>query len=42
MKKYFFAISLFTTVNAFSQDIKISKGIKQAMDRIDTNTIRNS
>ena len=41
MKRYFLAISLFTTVNAFSQDVKISKGIKQAMDRIDTNTIRS-
>lgn len=41
MKKYFLAIGLFTTVNAFSQDIKISKEIKQAMDRIDTNTIRS-
>ena len=41
MKRYFLAISLFTTVNAFSQDVKISKGIKQAMDRIDTNIIRS-
>ncbi len=41
MKRYFLAISLFTTVNAFAQDVKISKGIKQAMDRIDTNIIRS-
>ena len=41
MKSYFIAIGLFATVNAFTQDIKISKGIKQAMDRIDTNTIRS-
>jgi hypothetical protein len=41
MKRYLIAISLFTTVNAFSQDVIISKGIKQAMDRIDTNTIRS-
>ena len=40
MKRYLLAISLFTTVNAFSQDVKISKGIKQAMGRIDTNSIR--
>jgi len=39
MKRYFLAISLIATVNAFAQDIKISKGIKQAMDRIDTSTI---
>ena len=40
MKRYFIAIGLFTTVNAFAQDIKISKGIKLAMDRVDTNAIR--
>jgi Peptidase family M28/PA domain len=41
MKNYLLAICLFTAVKAFSQDIKISKGIKQAMDLIDTNTIRS-
>ena len=41
MKKYILALCFFTTVNAFAQDIKISKEIKKAMDRIDTNTIRS-
>ncbi len=41
MKKYILALCFFTTATSFAQDIKISKGIKQAMDRIDTNTIRS-
>ncbi|MFZ1306053.1 MAG: M28 family peptidase [Ferruginibacter sp.] len=41
MKRYMLTISLFTTVHAFAQDVQISKGIKQAMDRIDTNIIRS-
>lgn len=41
MKKYFPAVLLFITVQAFTQDLKISKEIKQAMDRVDTNTIRS-
>ena len=40
MKRYFIAIGLFSTVHALAQDIKISKRIKLAMDRVDTNTIR--
>ena len=34
-------ICSFTALNSFSQELKISKGIKQAMDKIDTNTIRS-
>ncbi len=41
MKKYILALCFFTTATSFAQDIKISKGIKQAMDRIDTNMIRS-
>ncbi len=41
MKKYLIVISLLGTLHAFAQEVKISKGIKQAMDRIDTNTIRS-
>jgi Peptidase family M28/PA domain len=41
MKKYLFAICLLTTIHAFAQEVKISKEIKQAMGRIDTNTIRS-
>ena len=41
MKKYLFTICLLTTIHAFAQDVKISKAIKQAMGRIDTNTIRS-
>lgn len=41
MKKYLFLLCSLTALNSFAQDIKISKGIKQAMDRIDTNTIRS-
>ena len=41
MKKYLFTICLLTTTHAFAQDVKISKAIKQAMGRIDTNTIRS-
>ena len=41
MKKYLFFLLGFATLHSFAQDIKISKGIKKAMDRIDTNTIRS-
>jgi len=41
MKKYLLIICSLTALHSFSQDIKISKNIKQAMDRIDTNTIRS-
>jgi hypothetical protein len=41
MKKFLLTVCSFTALNLFAQDIKISKGIKQAMDRIDTNTIRS-
>jgi hypothetical protein len=41
MKRYFLAIFLLTSVNVFAQDIKIFKSIKQAMNRIDTNSIRS-
>lgn len=41
MKRYFLAIALCTTVNAFSQDVKIPKGIKRSMEQVDTNTIRS-
>ena len=41
MKKYFLLLSSCFAINSFAQDVKISKTIKQAMDRIDTNTIRS-
>jgi hypothetical protein len=41
MKKYLFILSLLVAANCFAQEVTISKGIKQAMDRIDTNTIRS-
>ena len=43
MKKYFLAICSFTTLCLSAQDIKVpvSKDIKEAMNRIDTNTIRS-
>lgn len=41
MKKYFSILCFFITVTAVAQTTKISKSIKQAMDRIDTNTIRS-
>lgn len=41
MKKLLLIICSFTAFNLFAQEVKISKGIKQAMDRIDTNTIRS-
>jgi hypothetical protein len=40
MKKYLLVICLFTTGHAFSQEPKISAGIKKSLDLIDTNTIR--
>ena len=41
MKRYFIAIGLLATLNVLAQDLKIPKGIKQAMDRVDTNMIRS-
>lgn len=40
MKIYFILVFL-VSINSFAQDVKISKNIKQAMDRIDTNVIRS-
>ena len=41
MKKYFLIMCSFIALNSFAQNITISKEIKKAMDRIDTNTIRS-
>jgi hypothetical protein len=41
MKKYFLIVCSFIALNIYAQDITISKNIKKAMDRIDTNTIRS-
>lgn len=41
MKKFFLAASLFSSAHLFAQDIKVSKSLAQAMNRIDTNTIRD-
>src|SRR5215213_556982 len=41
MKKYFLAVCSFISLCLSAQDIAISKDIKKAMDRIDTNTIRS-
>ena len=41
MKKYLVALCTLAVLNSFSQELKISKNIKQAMDRIDTSTIRS-
>jgi hypothetical protein len=41
MKRLFLIVCSLSALNLFAQDVKISKGIKQAMDRIDTNTIRS-
>lgn len=43
MKKYFLAVCSFITLHLSAQDIKVSvsKEIKEAMNRIDTNTIRS-
>lgn len=41
MKIFFLATCSFITLHLFAQDIAISKNIKKAMDRIDTNTIRS-
>jgi hypothetical protein len=41
MKKYLLIICSFTAFNSFAQEIKVSKDIKKAMNRIDTNTIRS-
>lgn len=40
MKKYFLIVCGFIALNGSAQNISISKDIKKAMDRIDTNTIR--
>ena len=40
MKKYFLAGCSFISLCLSAQDVTISKDIKKAMDRIDTNTIR--
>ena len=40
MKKYFLIVCGFFALNISAQNITISKDIKKAMDRIDTNTIR--
>ena len=41
MKKYFLIVCSFIALNSSAQNITISKDIKKAMDRIDTNTIRS-
>jgi len=41
MKILFLIVCSLSALNLFAQDVKISKGIKQAMDRIDTHTIRS-
>ncbi|TMI62817.1 MAG: M28 family peptidase [Bacteroidetes bacterium] len=41
MKKLVVLICSFTALNSFAQEVKVSKDIKKAMDRIDTNTIRS-
>ena len=41
MKKYFVAVCGFISLCLSAQDVMISKDIKKAMDRIDTNTIRS-
>ncbi|HQX72660.1 MAG TPA: M28 family peptidase [Chitinophagaceae bacterium] len=41
MKRYFIFICSLATLPIFAQDVKISKSIKQAMSRIDTNNIRS-
>jgi len=41
MKRYFIFICSLATLPIFAQDAKISKSIKQAMSRIDTNNIRS-
>ena len=41
MIKYIFALCFFIALQAAGQKVNISKNIQQAMDRIDTNTIRS-
>jgi len=41
MKKYFLTVCSFISLCLSAQDVPISKDIKKAMDRIDTNTIRS-
>ena len=41
MKKYFLIVVGFIALNVSAQNVTISKDIKKAMDRIDTNTIRS-
>jgi hypothetical protein len=40
MKNMLVLFCSFTALNLFAQEVAISKNIKQAMDRVDTNTIR--
>jgi hypothetical protein len=41
MKRLFLIACSLTALSTFAQEVKISKDIKKAMDRIDTNTIRS-
>jgi hypothetical protein len=41
MNKYLFFVCSFISLQTFSQEVSISKNIKQAMSRTDTNTIRS-
>jgi hypothetical protein len=41
MKRLFLIACSLSALNSFAQQVTISKGIKQAMNRIDTNTIRS-
>jgi len=41
VKKYLLFLCSFASFKSFAQDVKITKGIMQAMDRIDTNIIRS-
>ena len=41
MKTFLFAVCSFIVLHSGAQEVTISKNIKKAMDRIDTNTIRS-
>ncbi len=41
MKKYVFLLLGFAAFQSTAQQVKVSKNIQQAMNRIDTNTIRS-
>lgn len=41
MTKYFFILASFVALEASAQKVTISKNIRQAMDRVDTNVIRS-